>query len=320
MKIIFIAVCFLFGASACYADSTVEGISVEAFHVAVSGGKAEPSAGSVQGVSILRDRFDVLEKSSGIPLLKGHGLAVTFTLSGKYQNLESVRLVAKYPEMKAPGGEVYSGIDRTQKSILSDDIRTVVFSYAFDEAWELVEGPWTVEIFDGKTKLGEAQLIAYHPQEKPPISAALPERLASLCEADSVSPDDLAYLSTQISDGNIAECLSRALLFKHAPTENLAGFRSYFAIDRSMAPVVLSGDTINQQVNAVIHEYKARDPAEQMARVYLYFRGKGQIWKKPDGIEINLEFMFRTSVFAAVKAGSKEEALRYAAVADKKSE
>jgi hypothetical protein len=165
MRVLLFVVCFVFGAWLCYAANTVEGVSVEVFHVAVSGGKTQSSPGSVQGVSILRDRFDILEKSSGIPLLKGHGLAVMFILKGKHQALEAVRLVVRHPEMKAPDGKAYSGIDRKQKAHLTDGTRMVAFSYAFDESWELVEGIWTVQIFNGDAQLGEAQLIAYKPEE-----------------------------------------------------------------------------------------------------------------------------------------------------------
>lgn len=183
MKTLFIAMCFVLGVIRCAADSSVDGVTIEVFHVKVSGGKTQPSPSSPIGVSVLRDRFDVVEKSSGIPLLKGHGLAVTFTLTGKYRKLDSVHLVVKHPEMKAPTGEVYSKIDRIQKSLVDDDGRVVAFSYAFDEDWELVEGIWTVQIFDGKRQLGEAQLIVYDPKKKEPNkrttdnSGALPLRV-----------------------------------------------------------------------------------------------------------------------------------------------
>lgn len=168
MRTLIVAACFVLGSWNCFADSSVEGVAVEVFHVAVSGGKSQSSPGSVKGVSILRDRFDILERSSGIPLLKGHGLAVTFTLNGKYQNLENVRLVVVHPEMKAPDGKTYSGVDRKQKALLTDGTRMVAFSYAFDEAWELVEGIWIVQIFHEETQLGEAQVIAYKPEPKKP--------------------------------------------------------------------------------------------------------------------------------------------------------
>jgi hypothetical protein len=172
MKTLFIAMCFVLGVICCSADSSVDGVTIEVFHVKVSGGKTQASPSSPTGVSVLRDRFDVVEKSSGIPLLKGHGLAVTFTLTGKYQNMDSVRLVVKHPEMKAPTGEVYSKIERVQKALLVDGTRMVSFSYAFDEKWEFVEGIWTIEIFSGDTQLGEAQLIAYDPKKKEPNRVA----------------------------------------------------------------------------------------------------------------------------------------------------
>ncbi|HWA25497.1 MAG TPA: hypothetical protein VG734_07545 [Lacunisphaera sp.] len=168
MKLLLLISVVLASLSPAHANTEVADVAVAVYHVAVSGGKSQPSESSPTGVSVLRDRFDVVERSLGIPLTKGHGLAVTFTLSGKYKRLESVRLVVTFPEMKSPSGEVYSRIDRIQKSLPDEKGRVVAFSYAFDEDWELVEGIWTVQIFDGKDRLGEAQLITFDPKKIKP--------------------------------------------------------------------------------------------------------------------------------------------------------
>lgn len=168
MKAIALTLLLLVGIARVCAAETAQGVSVEVFHVAISGGMEQKRGSSPTGVSVLRDRFDILEKSMGIPLMKGHGLAVMFTLGGEYARLESVRLVVKFPEMKAPSGDVYSGIDRIQKTMSVDGTSMVAFSYSFDEEWEFVEGIWTVQIFDGDQLLGEAQAIAFDPKKVEP--------------------------------------------------------------------------------------------------------------------------------------------------------
>ncbi|MGC4071713.1 MAG: hypothetical protein QM760_04220 [Nibricoccus sp.] len=253
-----------------------------------------------------------------------------FTLGGKYSGLESVRLVVKFPEMKSPAGEVYSGIDRTQKTLLTEDARMVAFSYAFDEEWELIEGVWTVQIYDGSQLLGEAMALTIDPKKLDPKRPATPAgakpatndpiavRLIELCTKRDVTAEDVAYLRESAAVGGPGECLSRAILFKHSAADHGDQFRQYFAIDRSLPATVLENDAINLKVNGVMTEFKGRPPAEIVARVYLSMRGEGFVARKSDGTELNLEVMFRASVFAAVNGGSKETVLFFAAEADRK--
>lgn len=146
--------------------------------------------------------------------------------------------------------------------------------------------------------------------------APIPERLASLCAAVTLAPDDVDYLKNTLSTGGPSECLALAILGRHSQAEFSAVFKKYFAIDRSIKTIVLADDEINRRLIEMIKARKGRQPAEVAADVYLAMRGKGLAAKKPDGEVLNLEVMFRGSVFAAVSGGSEAEVTRLTEVAD----
>jgi len=146
---------------------------------------------------------------------------------------------------------------------------------------------------------------------------AVPERLVGFCGGKAASPEDIAFLRSQTELGGASECLARALLFRFEPSKEADQFRKYFAVDRRASQSVVPSNEINQKVNGLLQEYKGRHPAEQMARVYLAFRGGRGVFRKADGSDLDLEVMFRGSVFAAVSGGAKEEMFRLASEADK---
>lgn len=153
---------------------------------------------------------------------------------------------------------------------------------------------------------------------EPTSTDPVPERLISLCDSKTPMGDDLAYLETLADSQTASTPLAKVLLFKLAPDKYRSQFETYFRIDGSKEKKVLTADETNQAVNSVLGEFKQRPPAEVVSRIYLKFRGSDLAFLKPDGTKINLEMMFRASVFAATKA-SQEEILQLAALADGKS-
>jgi hypothetical protein len=51
-------------------------------------------------------------------------------------------------------------LDRVDETKIGD---TVYVSYAFDDPWELVPGPWTIEFWYGDRKLDERQFMVSKP-------------------------------------------------------------------------------------------------------------------------------------------------------------
>jgi len=168
----------------------VEGVMVETFHIATPRGNTPRCSSSAQGPAILRDAYDLLGRSESVPLIKGHGIAVAFTLAGRYHDLESVRLLVTFPELRPPDGLAIPRIDRTQECLLVDGVRMVVFAYTFDEAWELVEGTWCVSIYDGEHELGQARITARKPTSAE-TAAAQSKQDGLSASADPVPPSDI---------------------------------------------------------------------------------------------------------------------------------
>lgn len=151
-----------------------------------------------------------------------------------------------------------------------------------------------------------------------PSSDPVDDRLVALCAKTDVLVGDVAYLGEMAASGGPSECLARAILFRHSATEYGEQFRRYFAVDRSLPASLLENDDINARVNGVMKEFKGRSSPEIMTRVYLAMRGRGYVARKSDGTELNLEVMFRASVFASVNGDSQEKVFQFAAEADKK--
>jgi len=296
------------------ADTTgnASGVTCEIFHVITSiytGTATTPT---------IRERFEYVDKTPNIPLIKGHGLAVFFTLDAPYSSLETVRLVVNHPEMKSPDGETSPQVDRTQATMLVDGARTVSYSYTFDEDWELVAGKWSVEIFTGGKRIGSAKAFTYDPDTiKFP---AFTPRLITLATKRAATDDDRQFLE-KLSKQETAEAFAAtALLYRLWPEKYQNQFVQCFRIAPDAPQKVLPEKQINDRVNAIMHLYADRHPIEISALIYAGFRKSGYAAQRSDGSKMSLETMFRGALFTGILPDQNINAVhRLAAAADGKT-
>lgn len=141
-------------------------IWVEVDHAIREGGELRAAEESISGS--IREKYKVtnFQHTHRVPLILGHGLGVIFHLEGRFRSLNAVRLKVSYPIMHSPlRGSLPGHMDRMQAAYDFDGDRVVDFSYFFDEAWELVEGKWHIEIWNESQILAEVDVYTYHPEE-----------------------------------------------------------------------------------------------------------------------------------------------------------
>ncbi|CAA6679082.1 DUF3859 domain-containing protein [Lentimonas sp. CC4] len=260
--------------------------------------------------------FTSIGKADKVPLIIDHGFTVKFTLSGQYQDLQSVQLRVQHPEMKEPNGTRYSMVDRQEATRLIDGKRMVICAYLFEEPWELVSGKWKVQIFDGETLLDsvEIETAEAHITNIQPL---LNPRYNQLAEAESLSPDDLSWIGKQIEYSPLDQCIGVALLFRQYPTAFDEPLCDYFKIDKTAPTQTLSEDEANRTVNEIIERYHSRTPLEISTRVYLHFKNSHQIFTRSDGTVLYLEQIFRTSVFTGTLQLSDSELITLSTYIDR---
>lgn len=143
-------------------------IRVEVLHVVREGGELKAAPDAITGVTREDYKVPLAESTDRIPLLIGHGVGFGFILEGRFRALKSVQLKVTYPKMHSPTHGILPGsVDRTQEAYDVGSDHVVDFCYFFDEEWELVEGQWHIEIWEGGQKLAEADASTYHPEPAP---------------------------------------------------------------------------------------------------------------------------------------------------------
>ncbi|MCU7802722.1 MAG: DUF3859 domain-containing protein [Candidatus Thiodiazotropha sp. (ex Lucinoma annulata)] len=123
---------------------------------------SDPKTTTGKGVSkpiITRDR-----ETDRIPLIKDKYMAYQYRLSN-IPGSRSVRLrrVLRHPEFKLPDGTTSSGSDFTITKRVERGEVFAYDAYALNEAYEMVEGEWTFQIWFDDRLLVEQKFTTYWP-------------------------------------------------------------------------------------------------------------------------------------------------------------
>ena len=101
------------------------------------------------------------EQTRLVPMRLGVRFGIRFKPVGTPDGAHvEIKKVTTFPPggLKKPSGETLT----ESRSVLKKDLGTASYTdYGFDDPWELVEGDWTIELFDGDRKLASETFTVY---------------------------------------------------------------------------------------------------------------------------------------------------------------
>lgn len=122
------------------------------------------------GKVVTKPVLELAETTDRIPLVKGTYFAYRYRIMNipkkdAKRPAVDVRKVLVHPEMTLPDGSKSTGWDRTVKGRTSVGQVIAFDGYAFNEAYELVEGDWTFQIWYKDKMMVEQKFTTYKPEQ-----------------------------------------------------------------------------------------------------------------------------------------------------------
>ena len=106
--------------------------------------------------------FRNISMTADIPAEIGLRFGIDYKVTGSSHGQSvSLRRVVVFPPVGLRSPVVSTQIDRTEDNVTAQIGETHHVAYRFDDPWELVPGPWVIQIWEGDSKLAEQRFSVF---------------------------------------------------------------------------------------------------------------------------------------------------------------